>query len=70
MPAEVLSGWRALGPRSGECVLAAVLDRAVTARAAALRRYYDPRCLMSVVAVTAGRMLDGTTMPCRAGAPG
>ncbi len=67
MPAEVLSGWRALGPRSRECVLATVVDRAVTARAAALRGYYDPRCLMSVVAVTAGRMLDGTMAPFRAG---
>jgi len=67
VPAEVLSGWRALSPRGRECVLAASLDRAVTARAAALRRSYDPRCLMSVVAVTAGRLLDGTPAPCRAG---
>ena len=67
MAAEVLSGWRALGPRRRECVLATVLDRAVTARAAALRWYYDPRCLMSVLAATAGRMLDGTMVPCRAG---
>lgn len=64
---EVMSGWRALGPRRRECVLATVLDRAVSARAAALRWCYDPRCLMSVLAATAGRMLDGTMAPFRAG---
>jgi uncharacterized protein len=67
VPAELRSGWRALSPRSRECVLATVVDRAVTVRAAALRRNYDPGRLMSVVAVTAGRMLDETTVPFRAG---
>jgi hypothetical protein len=39
----------------------------VTARAPALRRTYDPARLMSVVALTAGRMLDQAAVPYRAG---
>ena len=67
MPAVVRSCWQALSPRSRECVLATVLDRAVTARAAALRRCYDPAGLTSVVAAVAGRMLDDAAVPFRAG---
>jgi len=67
VPAELLRGWRALSPRSRECVLATILDRAVTARAAALRRYYDPAALASVVAAVAARILDELTVPFRAG---
>jgi uncharacterized protein len=68
VPAELRAAWRALGPRSRECVLATILDAAVTARATALRRYYDPRCLLSVVAAVAGRLLEGTAeVPFRAG---
>ena len=66
-PAEVLSGWRALSPRTRECVLATVLDHAVTARAGALRQCYDPAGLLSVVSAVAGRMLAGTAVPARAG---
>jgi hypothetical protein len=67
MPAVVRSGWQALSPCSRECVLATVLDRAVTARSAALRRCYDPAGLTSVVAAVAGRMLDEAAVPFRAG---
>ena len=67
VPAELLSGWRALSPRSRECVLATIVDRAVTARAAALRRYYDPAALASVVAAVAARSLEQATVPFRAG---
>ena len=67
VPAELLSGWRALSPRSRECVLATIVDRAVTARAAALRRYYDPAALASVVAAVAARSLEEATVPFRAG---
>ena len=66
-PAEMLSGWRALSSRSRECVLATVLDRAVTARAGALRPCYDPARLISVAAAVATRMLDETATPSRAG---
>ncbi len=68
VPAELRSAWRALSPRSRECVLATILDAAVTSRATALRRYYDPRCLLSVAAAVAGRMLEGAAaVPFRAG---
>ncbi len=68
VPAELRAAWRMLSPRSRECVLATILDTAVTTRAMALRRYYDPRCLLSVAAVVAGRMLEGTAAaPFRAG---
>jgi uncharacterized protein len=58
-PAGLRSGWRELSPRARECALATLVDRAVTARAAALRPSYDPRRLMAVAAAVAGRMLDG-----------
>jgi uncharacterized protein len=68
VPAELRSAWRALSPRGRECALATILDGAVTTRATALRRYYDPRCLLSVAATVAGRMLEGTAaVPFRAG---
>jgi hypothetical protein len=67
LPGEVLACWRALPARQRGCVLASILDRAVSARAAALRPYYDPGALMSVVAATAARMLARTAAPFRAG---
>jgi hypothetical protein len=67
VPVHLLPGWRALSPRHREYVLATILDRAVTARAAALRPYYDPAGLMSVVVRVAGRMLEETSVPFRAG---
>ena len=68
VPPELRSDWRALSPRSRECVLATILDVAVTARATALRRYYDPRCLLAVAAAVAVRMLEGSAdVPFRAG---
>jgi uncharacterized protein len=67
VPAEVRAVWRALSPPRRECVLATVLDRAVTTRAAALRRTYDPAALTSVVAAVAGRMLAEAAAPFRAG---
>jgi uncharacterized protein len=67
VPVGPLASWQALSPRRRECALATVLDRAVTARAAALRPYYDPAILMSVVAAVAARMLEATAGPSRAG---
>jgi hypothetical protein len=68
VPPELRSDWRALSPRSRECVLATILDVAVTARATALRRYYDPRGLLAVAAAVAERMLEGSPdVPFRAG---
>jgi hypothetical protein len=68
VPPELRSAWRALSPRTRECVLATILDGAVTTRATALRRYYDPRCLLSVTAAVTMRLLDGSAdVPFRAG---
>lgn len=67
VPAEVLSVWRALSPHRRECVRATILDRAVTARAPALRRCYDPAALTAVAAAVADRMLDEAAAPFRAG---
>ncbi len=67
VPAEVLAAWRALSPPRRECVLATILDRAVTARAQALRRSYDPAALTAVAAAVADRMLDQAAVPFRAG---
>jgi hypothetical protein len=64
---EAGDSWRALSPPRRECVLATVLDRAVAARAAALRRSYDPAALTSVVAAVADGMLDEAAVPFRAG---
>jgi hypothetical protein len=63
----VLSVWRALSPPRRECVLATVLDLAVTARAAALRWSYDPAGLTSAMAAVARRLLAETAVPFRAG---
>jgi hypothetical protein len=68
VPAGLLATQRKLGPRRLECVLATILDGAVTARAEALRPHYDPDGLMSVVAAVAARMLDQAgPVPFRAG---
>jgi hypothetical protein len=61
VPAPLRSGWQALSPRRRECLLATVIDDAVTVRAAALRPSYDPRCLTSVITALAARMLDAAT---------
>jgi hypothetical protein len=58
VPVPLRSGWRALSPHRRECVLATVIDGAVTVRATALRQSYDPRFLTSVVRVVTTRMLD------------
>lgn len=64
VPLPLQSGWRTLSPRRRECVLATVIDGAVTVRATALRPSYDPRLLMSVVRVVTTRMLDaGAPLP-------
>jgi hypothetical protein len=63
VPVPLRSGWQALSPRRRECALATLIDAAVTARAPALRPSYDPRCLMSVVARVAAKMLDDVAGP-------
>jgi hypothetical protein len=58
VPRPLRAAWPLLSPRRRDCLLATVVDGAVTARAAALRPSYDPRCLTSVIAVIATRMLE------------
>jgi hypothetical protein len=68
VPDRLGSDWRALGPRLRECLLATVVDGAVTPRAAALRQCYDPRSLASVVGAVATGILDAPDpAPFRAG---
>ena len=68
VPAPLHAGGQALSPRGRECLLAAVIEVAVGARASALRPCYDPRRLTAVVATVAGRMLaDGEAVLVRAG---
>jgi hypothetical protein len=68
VPARLRSGCQPLSPRRRECLLATVVDAAVTARAAALRASYDPQCLTAVIAAVAARTLTGgDAVPGRAG---
>ena len=72
VPTPVRRGWPALGARGGECLLATVLDRAVTARSAGIRDCYPPQRLLEVAAALARRVLAhsvglGPAAPVRAG---
>ena len=58
VPYPLRRAWAGLSPRRRECVLADVIERAVTTRSAGLRPSYDPRSLMSTAAALAARMLD------------
>jgi hypothetical protein len=57
VPRPLCPGWPQLSPRRRDCLLATLVDAAVTARAAALWPSYDPRRLTSVIAVMASGML-------------
>src|SRR6185437_5827692 len=68
VPAPLRPGGQALGPCTLECLLATAVEAAVTARAGALRPWYDPHRLAAVVAAAARRMLAaGDPVPVRAG---
>jgi hypothetical protein len=68
VPAPLRPGWRALSPRTRECLLATAVEAEVTARAGALRPCYDPHRLAAVVAAAARRMLAAVDpVPVRAG---
>jgi hypothetical protein len=57
VPAGLRQRWDELGERIRECLLATVIDRAVAARAAALRASYDPARLAASAARVAVRAL-------------
>jgi uncharacterized protein len=59
VPATLRAHWSGLDPRLRECVLATVTERAVGARAKAIREFYAPERLTAAVAGIALRMLDG-----------
>ncbi len=59
VPATLRQRWSQLAERLRECVLATVIERVVAARSKAIRDYFDPADLISAVAVTAVRILDG-----------
>jgi hypothetical protein len=58
VPPGLRSAWRALGPRERDCLLATVLEAAVSGRAGVLRRSYDPQRLLVVLAAVSGRILE------------
>jgi len=58
VPPGLRSAWRVLGPRERDCLLATVLDGAVSGRAVVLRRSYDPQRLLKILAAVAGPMLE------------
>lgn len=59
VPGELARVWSRLASRTRECMLATVLDRAVSRRALALRTDFDPAALTSAVAETAAALLGG-----------
>jgi uncharacterized protein len=61
VPQPLRRSWPALDARTRECLLATVVDVAVSSRARALRHSYDPKRLTAVVAsVAAGRLASAT----------
>jgi hypothetical protein len=63
VPARLRSRWAELDGRLGECLLATLIDRAVGARAAALRPSYDPAQLAAIAARVALRGLSAGAGP-------
>ena len=67
VPPPLRVAWNAQVPRLLECALATVADRAVEARAKALRDCYSPAALTRVVAGVGTDMLGGRPVPRAAG---
>ena len=61
VPAPVRRSWPAIDVRTRECLLATVVDDAVSARARALRYSYEPKRLVAAVASTAAGLLAAST---------
>jgi hypothetical protein len=57
VPAPVRRSWAAIDVRTRECLLATVVDDAVSARAHALRQSYEPKRLTAAIACTAAGLL-------------
>jgi hypothetical protein len=72
LPGPARRAWTALDARTRECLLATIVHGAVTSRAGALRRSYDPDRLIAAAASTATTVLTAsetrtTAGPFRAG---
>lgn len=67
VPPPLLAAWQRLAPRTRECALATVAERAVAARAAALRGCYPAPMLIRVLTRVAADLLDGWPAPRTAG---
>ena len=67
VPPPLLAAWHRLDPRPRECALATVAERAVAARAAALRGCYPAPVLIRVLTRVAADLLDGQPAPRTAG---
>jgi hypothetical protein len=65
-PERVRRDWAALRPRLRECLLATIVDEAVTARAV-IRELYQPAHLAAVAGRVATALLEGRAAPARAG---
>lgn len=61
VPAPVRRRWPGMEVRTRECLLATVVDDAVSARASVLRHSYEPKRLIAAVAATAAGLLAGAT---------
>lgn len=59
-PEPLWTQWEHLDPRTGQCLLATVVERAVARRATVLRRTFDPGALTRELAAHALRLLDRT----------
>lgn len=67
VPPALGAGWAAWPARLRECALAAVAERGVAERAAALRTCYPPAALTRALTRAAARLLDGCRAPRAAG---
>ena len=67
VPVRVLAQWAACEPRLRECALATIVDEVIATRAPVLREVYQPSRLATVVAGTATALLEGGSVPQRAG---
>ncbi|HLX46909.1 MAG TPA: ATP-binding protein [Streptosporangiaceae bacterium] len=63
VPRRLHGHWAGLEPRLRECVLATLIDRSVSVRAASVRASYDPLRLAASACAAALRLLDGGGPP-------
>jgi uncharacterized protein len=67
VPPPLLTAWQRLDPRTRECALATVAERAAATRSAALRGCYPVPVLIGVLTRVAADLLEGRSVPRTAG---